>query len=150
MKNAAAFLKKDEASQVRAPLNNWGGKVNPGLVPGERYDIDLIDYSKSRISKKTPGAPKYVASLLDRNTRKLWTENLQSKAAGTVTAAYKRLLDQAKEETEMEAMEITGDLEGAFRSAPFQAMLAERGTIWVQKTRIHERVLMLQRRLIPV
>ena len=59
-------------------------------------EIDLIDYSKSRISKKTPGAPKFVAALLDRNTRKLWTENLQTKTAGAVTDAYKRLLDQAK------------------------------------------------------
>jgi len=131
-KDAATFLKRDEVSQVQAPLNTFGGKTNPGLHPMERADIDLISFEKNVASKKH-GGPKLVAAMQDRNSRKLYAEPIQNKDGPTVTAAFTKLLDEAKADTGRDPMEITGDLEAAFRGGAFQALLSERGIVWRPK-----------------
>ena len=59
--------------------------------------------------------------------------NLQTKNAPEVTAAYSRLLQQVEDETEGASMELTGDLEGAYRSAPFQKLLSDNQIVWRPK-----------------
>ena len=51
------FLGDQEGSQLQAPLPAYSSKTNPGLFPGERLDLDLLDYSKNQAAKKTRMLP---------------------------------------------------------------------------------------------
>ena len=103
---ANAFLRLQESSQLQAPLPPFGGKIQPGLFPAERVDIDIVDYSRKLEEKKErerggfrPGetGPRYVAMLQDRNTRKLYSEAMKTKTGPEVLSTYRKLFNQVED-----------------------------------------------------
>ena len=132
-----AYLGSQVESQLQAPLPAFRGATNPGIFPGERVDIDLIDESKNRSAKNKAGY-KYMAILQDRNTRKIYTEPTREKTGPGLVQVYKKLLQEVKDDTGDNVREINADNEGAFRGEAFNKMLSGRNTIIRFKQRTRE------------
>ena len=132
LRQVEAFLKHDDMSQVMAPLPRWGGKVNPGIYIGHRADADLIDWSENPEGIRE--GIKYVAALQDRASRYLWTRPLETKSAKDVTKAYKEMFEEAQADGMEAPQELNTDLEAAYKSAEFQNMLQDQGTVYQPKT----------------
>ena len=116
-KDIDALTRADTGRQLLAPREQYKGKIVATDI-NERWAADLIDYT-SNPSKK--GGEKYILVAQDIFTRKLYARALLKNDPRTVAAAFKEIVQQAKDSPE----ELNTDKGGEFTGNAFQVALRD-------------------------
>ena len=116
-KDIDALTRQETGRQLLASRAQYKGKIVATDI-NERWAADLIDYT-SNPSKK--GGEKYIMVAQDIFTRKLYARALLKNDPRTVAAAFKEIVQQAKDSPE----ELNTDKGGEFTGNAFQVALRD-------------------------
>ena len=109
IKDAKAFVAKQSIGQVFRGYIPSDGKILGGGREDQRWQMDLIDFSK-RIEKINQ-TNKYVLVAVDNFDRTIFTEVMPSKSADTTLTAFRKIIS---DNDNVMPKQITVDLDGAF------------------------------------
>ena len=116
-KDIEKLTRQDTGRQLLAPTYKYTGKI-VSTHQNERWAADLIDYTST--PSKT-GGEKYILVVQDIFTRKLYAKALLRNDPRTVAAAFKTIVESAKEPPE----QINTDKGGEFTGNAFQVALRD-------------------------
>lgn len=116
-KDIHVLTRKDTGRQLLAPRQQDKGKIVATDID-ERWAADVIDYT-SPPSKKS--GEKYILVAQNIFSRKVYARALLKNDARTVAAAFKEIVQQAKDSPE----QLNTDKGGEFTGNPFQVALRD-------------------------